>query len=154
MYHWKDQRITGYSLILYYCSCKCKMYLFFMYINFMDAECFFSNNSHNFCPISKSLLSKFLEGSKVKLFSVDWFYVFTSGEPLIFIEVALMKNVAQTIQVNYVWTLSWNKFQLHLLINISLFHRKFCGIVLLYLKVKQHVRCSILYHQLRYVIYY
>lgn len=29
---------------------------------------------------------------------------FSPGEPLIFIEVALLKNVAQTIQVNFVWT--------------------------------------------------
>lgn len=45
------------------------------------------------------------------------------GEPLIFIEVALMKNVAQTIQF-----------------------RKFCGMNLQYLNLRQHAHYFILFH--------
>lgn len=83
-------------------------------------------------------------------------FYFTSGEPLIFIEVALLKNVAQTIQVSFLWVSHKLRQCISLLSmkHFSTFHRKFCGIVLQYLKVRQHVHCSIPFHQLRYDICY
>ncbi|KAG5561314.1 hypothetical protein RHGRI_004369 [Rhododendron griersonianum] len=74
--------------------------------------------------------------------------VATGGEPLIFIEVALMKNVAQTIQVSPSPSQDELNLVIYMLIDTPVDVRKFCGMIPQYLNVRQLVHYFTPYHQL------
>uniref|UniRef100_A0A453KS35 Malonyl-CoA decarboxylase C-terminal domain-containing protein n=1 Tax=Aegilops tauschii subsp. strangulata TaxID=200361 RepID=A0A453KS35_AEGTS len=79
-----------------------------------------------------------------------YFHPAIPGEPLIFIEVALLKDMATSIQVNIVWMISFNKWvlystSLHLMFSCHI--RKFCWMSLQSLNVKLNVHCFTQYRQ-------
>lgn len=76
--------------------------------------------------------------------------VFCSGEPLIFIEVALMKDVAATIQVK-VLTLSSLTLSLLTSIKDSNHCRRSYGTILQFLNMRLLVQFFTLFRQLRYI---
>lgn len=86
---------------------------------YLEVECFRLTNDLRGWKFILKICSSSLCFYVCKLVTLEWLSNFASGEPLVFIEVALLKNVAQTVQVSF------------LLSSLTLFHRwciinKFC----------------------------